>query len=132
MRILLMSLLVGFLCAPATWAQAQELEPALEQAMEARNAARVAGDGAEWGRYTADDFIVIGATGDVLDKAQRIAAINRGEGTDPSNTSRERIIRRYGDTVVVTETSGTSHVTNVWVKENDRWLVAHVQFTNIE
>ena len=61
MRFLLMSLLAGLLSASATWAHAQELEPALEQAREARNAARVAKDGEGWGRYTADDFVVIGA-----------------------------------------------------------------------
>ena len=100
--------------------------------MEARNAARVAGDGEGWGRYTTDDFVVVGATGGILNRSQRIAAINRGEGTDANNTPREQDIRRYGDTVVVTVTGATSHITTVWVKENSRWLVAHVQFTRIE
>ena len=132
MRCLLTLLLAGVLSASATWAQAQELEPAFEQAMEARSAARVAKDGEGWGRYTTDDFVVIGATGDILSKSQRIAAINRGENTDPNNAPREENVRRHGDTVVVTATSATDHITNVWVKENNRWLVAHVQFTRIE
>ena len=33
--------------------------------MEARNAARFAGDGEGWGRYTTDDFVVVGATGGI-------------------------------------------------------------------
>ena len=119
MRLILTSFLVSILCASATWAHAQELEPALEQAMEARNAARIAGDGEEWGRYTTADFIVVGDTGDILNKSQRIAAINRGEGTEPNDTPREENVRRYGDTVVTTVTGAPVHVTTVWVKENN-------------
>ena len=87
--------------------------------MEARNAARIAGDGEEWGRYTTADFIVVGDTGDILNKSQRIAAINRGEGTEPNDTPREENVRRYGDTVVTTVTGAPVHVTTVWVKENN-------------
>ena len=132
MRLILKSLLTGVLFALATSAQGQQLEPALEEAATARSAARVAQDGEAWGRYTADNIVVIRNTGDVLNKSQRIAAIDRGEGTEPDPTERARNVQRHGDAVIITTTYATEHITNVWVQENNRWLVAHVQFTPIE
>ena len=118
----------------ATWAQAQELEPALEQAMEARTAARVAGDSEGWGRYTTDDFIVVGATGNTSNKSQRMEAIERSEGVDRFNQS-EETTRIHGDTVIRTVNSGTSppnRITSVWVNQDNRWRVAHVHVSPIE
>ena len=41
-----------------TWAQ--ELDPTLQQVIDTRGAARVAGDADEWGRHVTDDYILIG------------------------------------------------------------------------
>ena len=132
MRLILTSLLTGVLFLSATSVQAQQLDPALEQAAAARNAARIGQDSETWGRYTADDFIVIGTDGTVLNKSERIAAINRGEGTEPAPTDSERNVRRHGDAVIIVTTSATNHVTTVWINEDNSWLVAHVQFTPID
>ena len=109
---------------------AAQVDSALEQAGEARNAAREAGDGEAWGSYTADDFVVIGGDGSLLTKAQRIAAIEQGQGTEPG-AERETSIRTYGDTAIVTASGPQDWITTTWVRTNGRWLATHVQFTPI-
>ena len=58
MRIGCASLPMVLLCASVTWAQ--ELDPTLQQVIDTRGAARVAGDADEWGRHVTDDYILIG------------------------------------------------------------------------
>ena len=70
--------LVSVLLASTAWAQ--DIDPDLQQAMDARDAARVAGDSEEWGRYTTDDFLATASDSAVLTKAERMASIERNVG----------------------------------------------------
>ena len=118
----------------ASTAFAQKVDPALEKAMQARSAARIAGDEQTWGRYTTDDFVVIGADGQKT-KTQRMAEIKGNKITTPQPESSNLRMRVYGDTVVRTTLNdsqdGTLLLTSVWVKQGGAWKTAHVQFTDV-
>jgi hypothetical protein len=59
---------------PAAVLQAQG-DKALEEAAAARSKAMSSGDAAGWGKYTTEDFIVVGPDGSMRNKAQRLAEI---------------------------------------------------------
>ncbi len=115
----------------ASMSCAQEVDSALQQAMDAREAARVAGDSEEWARYTTDDFLVTGPDGTVLTKTQRMAAIDRNENTGAVQRS-DVLVRTYGDTVIVTGRGGVGgRATQVWVMSDGQWRTAAVHLSAI-
>lgn len=116
---------------------AQTLDPAFQKARAARAAAIAAGDDEGWMRYTTDDFVYVGAEGEMLTRAERMAA-NKGGIKRPPLTGEQKV-RVYGDTVI---TSGRGVINvrgvmqemrdiQVWVKHNGEWKVAHAQNTLI-
>ena len=134
MRFASVLLLTAVLFASVAWAQA--VDPAFQQAVDARGAARVANDGKEWGRYVTDNFIFVSPDGSVMNKAQRMAAISAGDMAVSHSNLSEFSVRVYGDTAIGTfrddVLSFPARFMSVWVKEDDRWLCAHVSITPIE
>jgi hypothetical protein len=116
-------------------ASAQAPPPDFEKAREARTAAQRAGNEQEWGRYTTDDFTVVGPTGTVQTKADRMAAIKGNKLAAPPPPQSDRKLRVYGDTVIETFVldgdAGPTRFTSVWVKQSGTWKVASVHQTLI-
>lgn len=98
MRTLLAVSAVLFYAALAT---AQAPDPALQKTIETRNAALWSGNASDWGRYTTDDFLGIGADGAVKGKTQRMREINGVKIKSPAQPQEEQF-RRYGATVIRT------------------------------
>ena len=109
---------------------AQNIEPAFQQARDAREAARQARDVEEYARYTTEDFLSTRPNGDMITRAQRLAAIERNENTDPLQTTDERV-RSYGTTVIVTWRANDLRFTAVWVKQDNQWRVAGLHVSGI-
>ena len=115
--------------------RAQTVDPELEKAIQARDAAIRAGDAETWSRYTMDDFVMVRPDGVVVTKAQRMMYIKTGK-VDPVKPSSKVEMRVYGDTVIETwrperPDYGPSQMVSVWVKQGGQWKVAHLQFTPI-
>lgn len=117
---------------------AQALDPTFQKARAARGAAIAAGDGEGLMRYTTDDFVYIGAEGQMQTRAERMS-LNNGLERPPRQPLKDLKVRVYGDTVI---TSGQGvqnvrgvmqpiRVTQIWVKQNGEWKVAHAQNTVI-
>ena len=115
---------------------AQTLDPAFQKARAAWGAAIETADSEGFMRYTTDDFIYVSAEGQIMTRAERMAA-NKGNIKRPP--LRDPKVRVYGDTVI---TSGRGvlnvrgvmqemRVVQVWVKQNGEWKVAHAQNTLI-
>lgn len=131
------AVMMALASASVSFAQAQP-EKALQDAQTARTAAMRSGDGAGWGKYTTDDFMVVGADGTARTKAERISEINATKSSPPAapSTQPETKWRMYGATTAIA-TSQTSvadkptMITSVWVKQQGVWKVATVQLTNL-
>jgi hypothetical protein len=126
------ALVVGSL---ATATNAQNIDPAIRKAKEARDAARHAGDEQAWGRYTSDDFLVTQANGTVNTKAQRMAQIKGNKATTSAPKVSEEKARTYGNVVILAwredEANGATRFTEVWVREGMDWKVVAVHLTPV-
>jgi hypothetical protein len=117
-------------------AYAQRVDPEFLKARQARIQALDKGDQAAFERYTADEFIVTGPTGNVENKAQRVARANKAQ--PQTATFEDEKITPYGDdTVILTwrqsqGQGGGARFLEVWVKERGMWKVAAVQITPIQ
>lgn len=116
-----------------TIAVAQAPDPSLRSAMAARNAAQWTGNAQEWGKYTTDDFLAIGADGAIKTKAQRMQEI---KGTKINNPAQpvDEIFRSYGTTVIRTwrtnpENGHAMRFSEIWVNQNGAWKVASVHMS---
>lgn len=118
---------------------AQSLDPAFQEARAARAAAIAAGDDVGLRRYTTDDFVYVGAEGQLLTRAERETA-NQGNSTRPPRPRLTEVrVRDYGDTIITSGRGALNvrggvqpiRVTQVWVKQNGEWKVAHAQNTVI-
>ena len=133
MRFLTIVAALLTLSSPAVFAQMPD--PALQKALEARDAARRGGDEQTWGRYTTDDFIVVNSDGQTRTKMQRMAEIKGNKVTTPQPKTSDVRVRVYGDTVIRTtrneSQTGGQRLVEMWVRQGGQWRVAHVQFTPI-
>jgi uncharacterized protein (TIGR02246 family) len=143
-----MSIVAGFLlwtvsATPVQRASGQtpataNAEQAVRQQDEQRIHAQVSADASALARIYADDFIGIGPTGVVRNKAQVIADFTSHELTYDSIKTDEVRVRVYGDTAVETGRSTMigrdkgkavprdNRFTRVWVLKEGRWqLVAN-------
>lgn len=94
-------------------------------------------------RYLADDYVSTFPDGAVLDKQGEIAALASGAVALTAMTPREMNVRIYGDAAVITgqsgiratvngeEVSGEFRFTDVWVRQDNRWLAVASQVTRI-
>ena len=117
---------------------AQSTEQAVRQQDQARIHAQIAADTVALRRIYADDFIGIGPTGVVRNKAAVIADFTSHALTYQSITTAEVRVRVYGNTAVETGRSTMvgqdkgkavprdNRFTRVWVKKHGSWqLVAN-------
>jgi len=133
MRALTCSVFGLFLVAAVAYGQSPP--PDLQKAVEARDAARRAGDEQGWGRYTTDDFVLVVPTGTVSTKAERMAAIKGNKATTAPPQQSDHKWRIYGDTAIETfvqnTEGGPTRFTGVWVKQAGIWKTASVHQTLI-
>lgn len=106
-------------------------DPALQKAVQARQAAQRAGNAEEWGKYTTDDFLLTFTDGSITTKKQRMSMM-AGHPT-PAVARADEKWRMYGTTAILTAEElifgRRTRLTAVWVKEQGGWKVAAVQFT---
>lgn len=142
------SIMAAIVCYPAFAAVAQtpsgqtpgvgNPEQAIQRQDEQRILAQIGADAIALGRIYADDFIGIGPTGVVRNKAQVIADFTSHELTYQSIKTADVRVRVYGQTAVETGRSTMigrdkgkvvprdNRFTRVWVVKGGRWqLVAN-------
>src|SRR3954451_23736680 len=79
---LTMALASAALCI-ATLASAQSVDPEFMKSRAARGAAAAAGDDAEYGRYTTEEYVFTDPSGVVKTKAQRMAEVKAAKPATP-------------------------------------------------
>lgn len=91
------------------------------------------------GRLFADDYFSINADGSTANRQQAIEALRRGHLQVDRITSEEFLLRRSGDTAVVTGRSayfkdgkkiGDVRHTQIWIKRNGHWQLLGWQGTD--
>ncbi len=119
-------------------------EQNLNKLAEDLTSAELRGDVAFLERTLADDFIGIGPRGFMLTKEEWMARHRSGDLKYESLKLEEQKIRLYGDTAAVLtgreitkgkyqgrDTQGEFRKTEVFVKQNGRWLLASLQLSPI-
>jgi uncharacterized protein DUF4440 len=101
----------------------------LQQAMRERGTALDAGDAAAWDRLTSADFTAVDNEGNVLTKAERLAALKK-QGPVVRRTSEEQV-RMYGNTAVQRSRVGDVRAIQVWVRQPQGWQVVATQLTSV-
>jgi ketosteroid isomerase-like protein len=103
----------------------------------------VANDAAAIGRFVADDWVIVDADGNVIDRPRFISAIESGALTHESMESTELEARVHGDTAVVTGITTSKgqfmgqgfttreRATDVLARLNGRWLCVFSQLTRV-
>jgi ketosteroid isomerase-like protein len=93
-------------------------------------------------RFLADDWIIIGADGGIIDKARFLDVIRSGTLTHEMMESVDTRVRIYGDTAVVTALTTTKgkfagqefttkeRATDVFVKQEGRWRCTLTHLTS--
>jgi ketosteroid isomerase-like protein len=111
-----------------------KLEKEFEQAIIKNDAEAI-------GRFLADDWIIIGPDGGIIDKSRFLGVIKSGALTHETMESDDIRVRIYGDTAVVTGLTTTKgkysgqdfttqeRATDVFVKQNGRWQCVLSQLT---
>ena len=118
--------------------QRSSVEQAIKQLDNERIQAQIGADAVALDRIYADDFIGVGPSGTVRNKAQVIADFTSGSLKFQSITTDDVQVRVYGNTAVETGLStmtgqdkgktvpSDTRFTRVWVKQQGRWrLVAN-------
>jgi len=122
----------------ARTSQRRSVEQAIRQLDNERIQAQIHADAAALERIYADDFIGVGPSGTVRNRAQVISDFTSGDLKFQSITTDDVQVRVYGDTAVETGRSTMNgqdkgkavprenRFTRVWVKQRGRWrLVAN-------
>jgi len=92
------------------------------------------------GRFLADDWIIVGPDGDIVDKARFLGVIKSGALTHETMDSEDFRVRIYGNTAIVTALTATKgkfmgqeftsreRATDVFIKDQGRWrcVVSHL------
>jgi len=118
--------------------QTRSVEQAVREVDKGRIQAQINADAAALDRIYADDFIGVGPSGTVRNKAQVIADFTSGSLKFQSITTDDVQVRVYGNTAVESGLStmtgqdkgktvpSDTRFTRVWVKQQGRWrLVAN-------
>ena len=131
MKAWMLVLLAGGSLLTASRTSAEQVPADLQQAIHAREEARVKKDAATWDRLTTADFTVVDEEGRLMKKAERLTQL-KGEKPEAPTTPQEQLFTQYGDTVILREKQqdGT-WVISVWVKDGQVWRVAAVQITRL-
>lgn len=136
---------VGAVCVVAmlglAWAAGVEDE--IKNLEKERAAAVVKADTATLERVTADDYVLINANGQMMDKQQTMEAIKTGQIKIASNDLSDLKVRVYGNTAVVTgkstvkgtlsgtDINGPVLFTRVYVRKNGHWQAVAFQQTRV-
>ncbi len=114
--------------------EVSKLEKEFSQAIVKNDAGAV-------GRFLADDWIIIDPDGGIIDRASFLGTIESGVLTHEMMESDDTRVRIYGNTAIVTALTTTKgkfsgqvfttqeRVTDVFVKQNGRWLCTFSQLT---
>jgi ketosteroid isomerase-like protein len=91
--------------------------------------------------FLADDWIIVGPDGDIIDKARFLGVIKSGVLSHELMESTDMTVRLYGNTAVVTALTTTKgkfmgqdfasceRATDIFVKQTDRWQCVFTQLT---
>jgi hypothetical protein len=127
----------------ATMANSEDTHRQLMKLGDELAAAEQRGDVAFLDRTVVDDYILIGPRGFMLNKEQWLARYKTGALQTGANERDQVQLRIYGNAAIMTarETVTGSYEghefhnqlrsTNVFVKRNGRWLLAHTQLSPI-
>ena len=97
----------------------------------------------EIGSFLADDWIVIGPDGAIIDKARFLSVIKSGELSHEAMDSEDTRVRVYGTTAILTaltsskarymntELSTRERATDVYVKRDGKWRCVITQLTTV-
>ena len=110
------------------------LEKEFEQAVISNDAAAV-------GQLLADDWIIVGPDGRIIDKSRFLEVIKTGALSHEKMESDDVRVRIYENTAIVTalttskgkfmgqEFTSLERATDIFVKQNDRWQCVFTQLT---
>ena len=106
---------------------AQSVPADFEKVKDERNAAMRSGNAKVYGRYTADNFMVVMPDGSMQSKADRMAIMAKSKPEELGPPKDEKAIV-VGDTIIVNWISAIqgkdARFTEVWVKQGGIWKVA--------
>jgi len=137
-----------FVVAVTLDAQAPNVEQELNRAQDVLLDSVQRGDAAAYARVTADNWVNIGADGELLTMAQRQEQFRRGAFPGPGQTAPgappvyykrlDYSVRVLGNTAVTTWRNppsaaepGGAIQARVWVKHDGRWQQLHIQTTRL-
>jgi ketosteroid isomerase-like protein len=113
----------------------------LHETYKAWFAALDRGDGAAMDALEVDDFILVGAAGMIMEKHRTRVSNPLPVAEAPERTWSDGVIRRYGDTAILTGRITLTHAapkrttsmatTTVFVRQADKWRIASVQLTPV-
>ena len=103
--------------------------------MHERARAEREGDADAFARFTTDNFVLITARGELIDKTARVERVRSGAPRTEAVSGVERV-RMFGGSVAIrtrlaTRPDGQVRLTTVWVKEDGQWKVASTQVTRV-
>lgn len=111
-----------------------KLEKEFEEAVVSNDAAAI-------GRLLADDWIIVGPDGRIIDKSRFLEVIKSGALSHEKMESEDLRVRIYDNTAIVTalttskgkfmgqEFTSLERATDIFVKQNDRWQCVFTQLT---
>jgi ketosteroid isomerase-like protein len=113
----------------------------LHETYKAWFAALDRGDGAAMDALEVDDFILVGAAGMIMEKHRPRVSKPLPVPEAPERTWSDGVIRRYGDTAILTgritltyetpKRTTSMGTTAVFVRQADKWRMASVQLTPV-
>jgi ketosteroid isomerase-like protein len=126
--------------APTQQAEAS-LGTELHETYKAWFAALDRGNAAAMDALEVDDFILVGATGMIIEKHRPRVSDPLPVPEAPERTWSDGVIRRYGDTAILTgritltyetpKRTTSMGTTAVFVRQADKWRMASVQLTPV-
>ena len=119
----------------------ESLGTELHETYKAWFAALDRGDGTAMDALEVDDFILVGAAGMIMEKHRTRVSNPLPVPEAPERTWSDGVIRRYGDTAILTgritltyetpKRTTSMGTTAVFVRQADKWRMASVQWTPV-
>jgi hypothetical protein len=133
-RSLIVSVVAFFsVAASVAHAQVKAKDTSLQAAIDARQKAIDGRNAPEWGKYTADEFVLITADGTMQSRSERMKLLATNNNK-PNPVTIDRITMFGPDAAVVTQHNPTSQntltrITTFWVRQGDTWKVTTTVFS---